>query len=254
MDTQVACDLGGKSSREKARYKYMEYMCCCFRRVKEEPQAVPLVTYSTFEVVQLAPPKPIVAGRSYEIRVRNAFRQHGIETLEQTAGATKANDVTIIVNGEHYGVEVKTKNASEGGQRVFQLQDDRLVMDDTFFGSLINNHLPFEGRIPSFLRGDKTFETWIIEKRHFEGEYIPVEDDAVRRYYANKGSTYIYIQSMGLYHTGEDPCLFGVPEFRSKTRVRIRCKQHGKSSVPGSVMASLVFKHTLEKSSFILDV
>jgi len=232
----------------------MEYMCCCFRRVKEEPQAVPLVTYSTFEVVQLAPPKPIVAGRSYEIRVRNAFRQHGIETLEQTAGATKANDVTIIVNGEHYGVEVKTKNASEGGQRAFQFQDDRLVMEDTFFGSLINNHLPFEGRIPSFLRGDKTFETWIIEKRHFEGEYIPVEDDAVRRYYANKGSTYIYIQSMGLYHTGEDPCLFGVPEFRSKTRVRIRCKQHGKSSVPGSVMASLVFKHTLEKSSFMLDV
>jgi hypothetical protein len=232
----------------------MNYVCCCFRRVKKETPVLPIPTYSTFDVVQLVPPKPIIAGRSYEIRVRNAFRQRGIETLDQTAGATKANDVTIIVNGEHYGVEVKTKNAAEGGQRAFQFRDDRLVMDDSFFGSLINNHVPFEGRIPSFLRGDKTFETWIAEKCHFEGEYIPVGDDAVSRYYANKGSTYIYIQNMGLYHTGEDPGLFGIPEFRGKTRVRIRCKQHGKSSVPGSVMASLVFKHPAEKSPFILDV
>ena len=233
----------------------MNYVCCCFRRVKKETPVLPIPTYNTFDVVQLVPPKPIIAGRSYEIRVRNAFRQRGIETLEQTAGSTKANDVTITVDGVHHGVEVKTKNAAEGGQHAFQFRDERLVMDDPFFLSLINNHVPFEGRIPSFLRGDKTFETWIAEKRNFEGEYISVGDDAVSRYYANKGSKYIYIQSRGLYHTGEDPCLFGVPEFLCKrTRVRIRCKQHGSSTVPGSVMASLVFKRPVEKSPFILDV
>jgi len=232
----------------------MNYVCCCFRRVKKDTPVLQSPTYSTFDVVQLVPPKPIIAGRSYEIRVRNAFRQRGIETLDQTAGATKANDVTIIVDGVHHGVEVKTKNAFEGGQGTFQFRDGRLTMNDPFFRSLINNHVPFEGRIPSFLRGDKTFETWIAEKRNFKPSYIPVGDDAVTRYYANKGSTYIYIETKGLYHTGKDLCLLGVPEFQGKTRVRIRCKQHGSSSVPGSVMASLVFKHPIEKSPFILDV
>lgn len=233
----------------------MNYVCCCFRRVKKDPPLVPVPTYNTFDVVQLVPPqKPIVSGRSYEVRVRNAFRHNGIETLDRTAGTSQEHDVTLIVNGVHYGVEVKTKNATEGGQRAFQFRDGRLVMDDEFFASLIGGHVPFDGRIPGFLLGDKSIDTWISEKRHFKGEYIPVGDDAVSRYYANKGSKYIYIESKGLYHTGEDPCHFDVPQFRGETRVRIRLKQHGKTSIPGSVMASLVFKHPREKSTFTLDV
>jgi hypothetical protein len=231
----------------------MNYVCCCFRRVKKEPLVFTPPTYNTFDVVQLLPPKPIVAGRSYEIRVRNAFRQRGIDTLDQTAGSTKANDVIIVVDGEHYGVEVKTKKAFEGGQGAFQFRDGRLIMNDPFFVSLIGNHVPFEGRIPGFLMGDRSIDTWIKEKRIFKPSYIPVGNDAVTRYYANKGSAYIYIETKGLYHTGKDPCFFGVPEFRGKTRVRIRCKQHGNTSIPGSVMASLVFKQPTEKSPFILD-
>jgi hypothetical protein len=259
----------------------MEYVCCCFRRVKEEPPAVPLVTYNTFEVVQLSPPKPAVyevpnygsfetiklgslkpaeAGKKYEILVRNAFRQRGIEALEQTAGSTRAPDVIIVVNGKQYGVEVKSETTGEGGQKTFKFRDGRLVMEDPFFASFIGNYVPFEGRIPSFLLGDKTLETWSDEKSHFEDKYIPsIGDDAVARYYANKGSNYIYIESKGLYHTGEDPCLFGVPEFLCKeTRVRIRCKRHSTNRKTqthySSVMAALDYKHPVEKSSFMLDV
>jgi hypothetical protein len=125
-------------------------------------------------------------------------------------------------------------------------------MDDEYFKSLIGDYVPFKGNVPSFVNGDKSFETWVNEKHNFKGEYIPVRDDAVTQYYANKGSKYIYIESKGMYHTGEDPCKFGVPLFLASTRIRIRCKQHGSSSVPGSVMASLVFKHPTEKSNFLL--
>jgi hypothetical protein len=160
------------------------------------------------------------------------------------------NDVVIVHNGQHYGIEVKSKNASEGGQKMFQFRDDRLHLDDTYFKSLIGDYVPFNGKVPSFFKGDKSIETWIREKHLFKGEYIPVGKTAVTQYYANKGSKYIHIETKGLYHTGEDPCEFGVPLFSADTRIRIRCKQHGKSSVPGSVMASLVFKSPLEKSCF----
>jgi hypothetical protein len=225
----------------------MNYICCCFRRAKLPP-VISAPVYNTFDIVQLVPP-----GKSYEIRVRDAFRQRGIETLDQTAGSTSAHDVTLVVDKQLYGVEVKSKNASEGGQKMFRVRDDHLVMEDEYFASLIGDHVPFRGRVPSFLRGDTSQDTWMNEKQHFKGEYIPVGNDAVTRYYANKGSKYIYIESKGLFHTGEDPCQFGVPEFRGETRVRIRCKQHGKSPVPGSIMASLVYKHPREKSNFILE-
>jgi hypothetical protein len=227
----------------------MEYLCCCFRTEsdEEEPVTVTTVTYNTFE-----PPKPVTIGKTYEIRVRNALRNRGIETLDQTAGSTNAHDVVIVHDGQQYGVEVKSKNATEGGQKMFQFRDGCLCMDDEYFKSLIGDYVPFKGEVPSFLKGDKSFETWVNEKHNFKGEYIPVGNNAVTRYYENKGSKYIYIESKGMYHTGEDPCQFGVPLFLSNTRIRIRCKQHGSSSVPGSVMASLVFKHPMEKSCFVL--
>lgn len=226
----------------------MNYLCCCFR-VKKTSAIIPQLTYGS--TIQLVPPSPVTNGKTCEIRVRNMFRQRGIETLDQTAGSTNAQDVVLVVSGQEYGVEVKSKKASEGGQKMFQFRDNRLILDDQYFSSLIGDYVPFKGEVPSFLKGDKSIEVWMIEKGMFKGEYISVENDAVTRYYANKGSSYIYIESKGLYHTGEDPCQFGVPEFRGVTRMRIRCKQHGKSSVPGSVMASLVFKHPTEQSCFV---
>jgi len=236
--------------REVELCNFMDYICCCFR-VKKTSALVPQhLTYgSTIQLVP--PPSPVINGKNCEVRVRNMFRQRGIDTLDQTAGSTNAQDVVLVVRGQRYGVEVKSKNASEGGQKMFQYVEDRLVLDDEFFSSLIGDYVPFKGKVPSFLKGDKTIETWIVEKGMFKGEYVSVEDDAVTRYYAKKGSSYIFIESKGLYHTGEDPCEFGVPEFRGVTRMRIRCKQHGKSSVPGSVMASLVFKHPTEQSWFV---
>jgi hypothetical protein len=225
----------------------MDYLCCCFRTTKKEFVCEePVVVYNTFVA-----PKPVTIGKSCEIRVRDLFRSRGIHALDQTAGSTNAHDVVIVHNGQQYGVEVKSKNASEGGQKMFQFRDDRLHLDDEYFTSLIGDYVPFNGKVPSFFKGDKSFETWITEKHLFKGEYIPVGNDAVTMYYSNKGSKYIYIETKGLYHTGEDPCAFGVPLFLANTRVRIRCKQHGKSSVPGSVMASLVFKHSTEKSCFV---
>jgi len=50
-------------------------------------------------------------------------------------------------------------------------------MEDPFFRSLLpKNYVPFEGKIPSFKKGDKSLETWSREKQNFKEERIVLDD------------------------------------------------------------------------------
>lgn len=172
-------------------------------------------------------------------------------------GAGEGNDVPFHFRGGAYGLEAKTLNASEGGQRKFYLNDGVLQLPDDertriHKALLPNNFIPWEGRVPSFVRGDRTQETWDRESALFRDIYIDASPTSIAEYYKNKGTQYIQIEGKGLYHTGEDPCNFGVPLFSCATRLRIRCKRHH-GSVPGSVMSALNYKkNTLPDTPFCL--
>jgi len=46
----------------------------------------------------------------------------------------------------------------------------------------------------------------------------------------------------------------GVPLFKCNTRIRIRCKRHGSTSMPGSVQAALIYtKNSIKLSPFDLQ-
>ena len=186
--------------------------------------------------------RPHMAGKRVELEVHKELQQRGFKLLNTTAGSTNERDLIMIHEDESIGIEVKAQNAKEGGQGIFKLYDGQLVNIHPLFSMFLNGYVPFQGHVPSFLTGDKSFETWLKEKSLFKGEYVSVPDDSVAKYYANKGSSYIYIYKKGIFHTGVDPCGWGVPMFIAPTRIRIRCKQHGSSSMPSSVMASLVYK------------
>ena len=165
------------------------------------------------------------------------------------------------------GLEIKTCGAVEAGQRSFRLTPDsdprkrRLVIPDNAQNQIHRYCIPagfqpFKGRVPSFLLGDRSFMTWRAEMRHFRSEYIAIpEKDIISRYYQRKGSDYIQIQNLGLFHTGSDPCGFGVPLFTCAIRMRVRCKQHGSISVPSSVLAALeiVDRARLAPSPYCLE-
>lgn len=185
---------------------------------------------------------PQAHGKRAEIKVRNILRHEGLCLQRRIGGSTREHDLVLLHEGSEIGIEVKSEKASEGGQKKFQYADGRLIMSDPFFSSLLGSHVPFHGDIPSFVRGDTSFETWLVEKKSFKDEYIDVPDDAVAQYYARKGAAYIYIENKGMFRTGEDVCHMNVPLFRARTRLRIRCKQHGRTSLPGTVMACLVFR------------
>ncbi len=166
-------------------------------------------------------------------------------------------DFLIQWRGKTIGLEAKNFGTSEGGQRAFVLSDGKLIIPDTARNRihrtcLPQDFVPFEGRIPSFKKGDLTRETWDKERELFRDQHIRCSPTAIADYYRVKGSSYIQIQGMGLYHTGVDVCGWGVPLFKCPTRMRIRCKTH-KGNVPTTVQAALNYnKDRLEKSPYCL--
>lgn len=184
-------------------------------------------------------------GKKYENVIRDIFEGLGEKVLE-TAGSSRRPDVTIIRGDTKVSFEAKSGNATEAGQQKVSLVNGHLEF---------KNEIMWEGRVPAFLKGDKTKDIWLAEKMNFGTKYIPIEDrSVVSKYYKDKGSAYIQVQHKGLYHTGEDVLSLGVPLFEADTKWRVRCKQHTGSSVPGSVMASLVFdRDTLKKSNKNLE-
>lgn len=173
------------------------------------------------------------------------------------AGAGEGIDVPFHFRGGSYGLEAKTLNASEGGQRKFTLVNDVLQLPDEertkiHRALLPENFVLWEGKVPSFMKGDRSQETWNKEAATFRDIYVTASPTTIAEFYKKKGTHYIQIEGKGLYHTGTDPCNFGVPLFSCASRLRIRCKRHH-GSVPGTVMAALNYnKNTLPKSPFCL--
>ena len=189
--------------------------------------------------------EPAKRGKKYETVIHDILTSLGEKVLEP-AGSSRRPDVTIVRGETKISFEAKSGSATEAGQASVPLVNGHLEF---------NNEIMWEGKVPSFLTGDKTKDTWLKEKSNFESKYIIIEDRSIiAAYYKSKGSSYIQVEHKGLYHTGEDPLGIGVPLFEADTKWRVRCKQHTGSSVPGSVMASFVFsRESLNKSNRNLE-
>jgi len=217
---------------------------------------------STLSIVPAVPPKKSRGGASlkkgviYEDTIRTllgccTYNNGTINVREKTGGAGHGQDIqfTVTVN-----VECKDKGAFEGGGKTYKHIENKLVMsEDCLHKTLLEDYIPFEGRIPSFVTGNKEdpldtkIKVWETEKHLFKDEYKDVSKTAVADYYKSKGIHYIQVEGKGLYTTGHDILELGAPLFTCVTKLRIRCKRHGSSTLPGSVQAALIYM----KSSLI---
>jgi hypothetical protein len=197
------------------------------------------------------------SGQAYERVVlqqlaRLKFNNNPIQVSQITAGAGHSNDVSCSILDTHIGIECKTKGGFEGGGRVMKIVGDKLsVVEDGIIKTLLGDYVPFNGYIPSFLRGDQTTETWKNEKELFKDEYINAPSYAIAEYYRLKGSQYIQIEGKGFYHTGIDVLNLEVPLFETQTRLRIRTTKHinRKTGVPRDVTIALCMNNRLLKKS-----
>ena len=208
---------------------------------------------STLSILPAAPPKKsrggasLKKGTAYEDVIRELLAKYTynelvIDVAGKTAGAGHGQDVQFIVADITVNVECKDKGAFEGGGKTYKNVENTLVFpEECLHKTLLEGYIPFGGRVPSFLKGDKTLATWETEKTMFKDEHRDVPDTTVADYYRSKGIHYIQFEKKGLYTTGHDILELGVPLFKCETRIRIRCKRHGSSTMPGSVQAAFVY-------------
>jgi len=173
-------------------------------------------------------------------------------------GSGHGNDIEIMLP-PHPVICIEVKhNSDEFGGKTFRLVNERLELPDSVMRSFISeDYFPFGGRIPSFLRGDRTIATWENERHSFGDEYINLDNlNGPADYYKSKGAHYIQVKGRGLYHTGEDILNLGVPFFRPNVvKIRIRAKRHhGRGVPPTSVQASFNMKlRDLEASNYDIE-
>lgn len=191
--------------------------------------------------------KSLYNGLTYETKLKDAlkmlsFYDYPISVLETTAGASKESDIRFEINGAHYSIEAKDKKAFEGGQkRLIPGPNGLFIPEECLHKECLGSLIPYNGNIPSFLKGDTRREQWDQEKHLFPDLYIPVEPTKVTEYYRNKGDSYIHLEGKGLYHLGHDVLNLGVPLFTCTTELRIRSKQHKSVPMHRSITSSFVF-------------
>lgn len=190
-----------------------------------------------------------LSGKSYELVIANMLR------VVTTAGCSKHNDIRL----GNIDIEVKRTYKAEFGQKKATLQEGVLVVNHPLFQDCIAHTLLWEGRIPPFVTKKIMYPDWDAVKDMFTDEQYHAPSNVISKYYKEKGNSYIQIKGLGLYHTGEDVCAWGVPYFECPTYLRVRCKRHGvkcpltKKDIPTSVMASFWVQTPPAPSPYSLD-
>lgn len=196
-----------------------------------------------------------LSGKRYETVIAELLR------ITSTAGSNKnINDIRLPWKDKIIDIEAKQTIRAEFGQRRAEMMNGVLSVSHPLFQDCIAHADLFENKIPPFLlKKDMTFSDWESVSSDFSDEQYHAPSDVISKYYLEKGNSYIQINGLGLYHTGEDVCNFGVPYFKCPTYLRIRCKRHGKKcaitgkDIPSSVMASFWVSKPPVQSPFSLD-
>lgn len=204
--------------------------------------------------------KSLHSGVSYENKILNIlcrllYAGSPICNIGKTGGSTTNPDLQLIINNNKINIEIKNNGGFEGGGKSMKIINNKLMCPKgTLHYDILGETIPWSGRIPSFMKGDKTIHTWKIEKSSFRDEYHRISSDVISSYYKSKGVHYIQIEGKGLYHTGNDILSLGVPLFECRSRIRIRCKQHRSTSMPSSVQAVFKFDRiSLHKSNYDIE-
>jgi hypothetical protein len=196
-----------------------------------------------------------ISGNRYEALVARILQ------VGKTAGSNKhVNDIRIPWKDSYIDIEIKQTVKAEFGQKCVVVKDGVLEIPDPLFQDCIARTELFGGSIPPFLqKSGLTFPEWEAVAHTFQDEQHHAPSTSISDFYRRKGNSYIQINGLGLYHTGEDIAGWGVPYFKCSTYLRVRCKRHGKKcpltgkDIPTSVMTSFWVKTAPPPSPFSLD-
>lgn len=206
-----------------------------------------------------------VSGNAYEKEVANfietlKFKECPIVVWGTARSDKNAPDIDAHCCDGPLLIEAKTKKGFEFGSSKFQFMNGKYELPDNplIQSQFPSNFQPFNGFIPSFLRGDPSQEALYRDRDEQEklgnplDVRFPVNDPLLAaKYYAAKRVNYIQIQGRGLYHTGFDAYNLGVPILSMLIQIRYRCKTH-KSNLSHSVQAQINYVELPSRSPYDL--
>jgi len=221
-----------------------------------------------------------VNGKNYEILVHGILSRccsadESFNVSLELGGCSAKNDVECQYNGASVGIELKTEPVDcmqcvlkHTEANTWQVSDRKKIPVGSakIFETLIpeGGLTLFNGTVPPFVEKDILYNDWVQFKKengHLRDSYLECPSDTINRLYREKGCYYIQLLGKGLYHTGEDICQWGVPEFVCQQQLRIRIKVHGKENKKGYANLSVTlscqpakgWKKNMAKSPYSLD-
>lgn len=195
------------------------------------------------------------SGKNYERVVYDIVKichinnnRFNTQSVTDLGGCGAHNDIECNLFGERdVAIEIKKANTPDWMQCSLKYDNvckqwkgsmNNKIPDKSkhIFESLIRNTQLFNGRVPPFMNINMTHEEWMMLKKStsdFNDYYMKCHNTTISNLYRQKGCYYIQISDKGLYHLGNDICMFGVPEFICEQQLRIRTKIHTKRNSKG---------------------
>lgn len=206
-------------------------------------------------------------GKRYEAHIQNMCTQLKYKNntplcvSRETAGSSKNPDLVIQTDqGQQVFMEIKRGMVPDWGQSRLQKLEGTYVTASEIHNNILqswqSHNKLYDGRDLPFLDKHLFYEDWCRMKQSFKDVYIDCSEHEISNFYRTKQVSYIQVYGKGLFHTGEDPCGFGVPYFSPKQRSRIRIKVHTKGDDTRSCKLSCTMSlqaMDLETSPWSLD-
>lgn len=197
------------------------------------------------------------SGSEYENKIYRLLLNKRFDDVSVPAGASSRCDITVVYRGQTIHFEIKNKGAFEGGSVKLYPTSDRgmVIQKECIQKYILGDNVLYEGEVLPWSVGNRTKNAWNRVSHVFKRDvYVTAPDDAISRYYNQKGVHYIQIEGLGLYHTNEDILDLNVPKFTCKTVLRIRCTKHMKQGVSTDITAALQFdRKSIVKSPIDLE-
>lgn len=192
-------------------------------------------------------------GKKYELQIYNIVKNcklNGIkfntQDEKELGGCSSKNDIECNMQSQRdIPIEIKKMNTPDWMQCSLKYENNRWIgslknkipeNSKKIFEEIISNIQLFNNQIPPFIIKNITHTEWVKIKQEtndFNDTYIDCPSDTIKKLYTEKGCTYIQISNKGLYHLGNDLCIFNVPEFICEQQLRIRTKIHKRNDTNG---------------------
>jgi hypothetical protein len=213
-------------------------------------------------------------GFLYEQKINKLLKANGVEKKSFVPAGSDSNapDAQLTLGGDDYKTELKLDIRADFGQGSLDYDLDKkkwiLGGSNTPAGMAMREFLTMVG-VPGIVNrawGSKgaprkftvplnkfTPKDVAYDYANFRDQFVPVDSQAISKYYASKKTYYIQVSGHGLFYMVKDPADLGCAKFNPQIRLRIRLKRGGSLPIYNYRFSTALQVVSLGKSNIDLE-